>query len=147
MSCHVMSCHVMSCHVMSCHVMSCLVMSCHVMSCHVMSCRVMSCRVMSCHVVSCHVMHIWLRISQKRWQTWQILTLSTNRKLHMSFRLAYLHLTLVHCKGQGQVHFDCQLFTVNRLKLPNIQIGCWNGVTENMMAFLYHNAKNLMRRT
>ena len=24
----------------------------------------------------------------------------------MAFRLAYLHLTLVHSKGQGQAHFD-----------------------------------------
>ena len=33
-----------------------------------------------------------------------------HRKLHAAFRLAYLHLTLAHSKGQGKGHaqFDCE---------------------------------------
>ena len=34
------------------------------------------------------------------------LLLPTNRKCHMAFRLAYLHLTLGHSQGQGQSHFN-----------------------------------------
>ena len=42
-------------------------------------------------------------------QTVKNQTNTTNRKLHVAFRLAYLHLNLVHSKGQGQGHaqFDC----------------------------------------
>ena len=34
----------------------------------------------------------------------------THRKLHVAFRLAFLHLTLAHskCQGKGHAHFDCQ---------------------------------------
>ena len=35
--------------------------------------------------------------------------LRTQRKLHVAFRLAYLHLTLVHSKGQGHAHFDLNI--------------------------------------
>ena len=42
-------------------------------------------------------------------QIGQALLLSTHRKSHVDFRFAYLHLTLVHYKGQGQGHvkFNC----------------------------------------
>ena len=33
----------------------------------------------------------------------------------MLVRLAYLHFTLVHCKGQGCAHFDCE-YLINGYK-------------------------------
>ena len=50
--------------------------------------------------------HMWF--FRKRRQLGQTLLLPTNRKSYMAFRLAYLHLTLGHSKGQGQgyTYFD-----------------------------------------
>ena len=31
-----------------------------------------------------------------------------NTRIHMAFRLAYLHLALAHSKGQGHAHFECE---------------------------------------
>ena len=47
-------------------------------------------------------------LSYKRLQIEQTLILPI--ELHVALRLAYLHLTLAHSKGQGQgrAHFDCQ---------------------------------------
>ena len=55
------------------------------------------------------VMRISTIISRKRWQIGRTLLLSTPRKSHVAFQLAYLHLTLVYFKGQGQGHayFNC----------------------------------------
>ena len=43
------------------------------------------------------------------------LQLPAHRKLYVTFGLAYLHLTLGHCKGQGQghEHFDCEYLENN----------------------------------
>ena len=38
--------------------------------------------------------------------TEEALQLPTHWKSHVAFRLAYLHLTLAHSKGQGYVQFD-----------------------------------------
>ena len=42
-------------------------------------------------------LNIWQTVTDRK-----RLILATNRKSHMGFRLAYLHLTLVHSNGQGQ---------------------------------------------
>ena len=42
--------------------------------------------------------------------TGQTLLLEVNRKSHLGFRLAYLHLTLAHSngQGQGQSYLECE---------------------------------------
>ena len=45
---------------------------------------------------------------KKHWQIGKKLLLPTRMKLHVTFRMAYLHLTLPHSKGQDQVHFNCE---------------------------------------
>ena len=61
--------------------------------------------------VSCK---FWLWISYKRWQTGQelLLLLLIHTKSPIGFRFVYLHLTLAHCKCQGQSRsqFDCEKF-------------------------------------
>ena len=54
----------------------------------------------------------------------QTLLLATNRKLHAGFRLAYLHLTLEHCIGQGQgnPHLDCESLSKLMTDRANITV-------------------------
>ena len=66
-------------------------------------------------VKDCNRVHwevrIWL--SRKRQQIGQTLLLPIHKKPHVTFRLAYLHLTLAHSKdqGHGHTHFDCEYLT------------------------------------
>ena len=52
----------------------------------------------------------WLSISRKPWQTVQALLLAENRKSHVGFPLADLHLTLAHSDSQvqGRPHLHCE---------------------------------------
>ena len=55
------------------------------------------------------VMHISI-VNISRTVKDKVLLLPINMKSHVGYRLAYLDLTLIHCKGQGQDHghFDCE---------------------------------------
>ena len=56
-------------------------------------------------------------LSRKRLQIQQTFLLSTNKKAHMIFRLAYLRFfTLTHSKGDDQVqaNFVCEYLSLQR---------------------------------
>ena len=91
----------------------------------------------------------------------QTLQLPTHTKRHVAFRLA-------HSKGQDQAHFDCEYLTNDDregkhyycpkyygacrllisifrvdLDLSNDQLGRRNGVSTNILAFLFLNPKKV----
>ena len=49
-----------------------------------------------------------MNISQTVTDRTNIAIAYTESHIYMGFRLAYLHLTLAHHKGQGHAHFNCE---------------------------------------